>query len=210
MAGCLTHKVAPTRYFLVEPATAPPASAIPSVIRTDTDAAQPETTSTDMPSPEPLPFTLGVRPFMTAKPYTQPITYLGEDQELVFRDRLEWAEPPADVITRAVRDALAGMGRFQDVGDAADMARPDLILTGEVRRFLENRTVTPPMAEVAVHIEVREARGVRLVWSGLLRASGPVHEATPGALAAAMSDAVARIAEDAARILAGVAIPTAS
>lgn len=209
MAGCLSHKVASTRFFLIEPpavlhehGTPAPATMAPAA----TEIGQ---VSGPLPA-VPVALTLGVRPFLAAKPYAQPMAYLGEDRELVFRDRVHWAEPPGEVLTRAVRDALAASGRFQDVGDAADMARPDLILTGEVRRFLENRTVTPAMAEVAVHIEVREARGVRLLWAGLLRATEPVHEATPGALTAAMSEAVARIAEDAARTLAGVSFPAPS
>ncbi len=206
MAGCLSHKAAPTRFFLIEPSAALHQHDMPSPAAMSPDEA-PAGPAPAPPPAAPASLTLGLRPFLSAKPYGQPLAYLGEDHELVFRERIHWAEPPAEVVTRAVRDAVAASGRFQDVGDAADMARPDLILTGEVRRFLENRTVTPAMAEVAVHIEVREARGVRLLWAGLLRALEPVHEDTPGALSEALSEAVARIADDAARTLAGVPLP---
>lgn len=197
VAGCATSKVVPTRYFAIEPelhnghagaitrgATAPAMSP---------EARLPET------APPP---TLGVRPLMAAKPYSIRMAYRGPNHEIAYRNLEEWAEAPADAITRVLTDAIAATGAFEDVGNAADMARPDLILTGELRKFREDRTAETPTAEIEVRLELREARDVKSLWAATLSATRPLPDATAGGLAAAMNEATAQIAREAAASIA--------
>ena len=100
---------------------------------------------------------------MVAQPYRLPLVYQ-EGARLGVYPNEEWAEQPGDMVTRAVSDAIMATGRFQDVGNAADMARPDLILTGELRKFHEERSDTSLQAVISLHLELREARGTNAYW----------------------------------------------
>ena len=118
--------------------------------------------------------TLGVRPLAAALPYDLRMAVLTEEGALGYLPHDKWAERPADTVTRALTDALRATGRFSDAGDAAEMVRPSLILTGELRALRLNRTVSPPVAEVAVRMELRAAREPGVVWSGTLVETEPV------------------------------------
>lgn len=201
LAGCAGNKAVPIRHFLLEPQLTPQPQ--PQAVGQGTSPAV-LTTADGVDAA--TGYTLGVRPFVAVKPYSLPMIYLVSEHEVGLSTAEEWAEPPEDGLTRVVADALAETGRFQDVGNAADMARPDFILTGEVRRFLEDRTVTPSVADLEVRLEVREARDVRLIWAATLRAQVPVQADTPNAVAAAMSEAAAIVARDAARAVSTVAL----
>jgi len=182
LAGCLTRgEVEPIRRYAVEP-----------VISVET---LPPTAST-----------VGVRPLEAARPYREAIVFLGEGQEMGRRLRAEWAERPREVLTRAVTDALIATQRFADVGDAANMVRPDYILTGEVRQFRENHTVTPWQAEVEVRLALRESRGVEQMWAATIRASAPLEDESASGAARALAVAVADAAVEAAQGIA-TAIP---
>ena len=161
----------------------------------------------ELESVAPINLTLGIRPLFSARPYGLPMAYLDNDQQLVFRSRDEWAEPPADSITRALTDALVATKRFKDVGNASDMARPDLLLTGELRKFHENRNVTPPVAELEVRIELRLSRDPGIVWAGTLEAKIHMDSEEAGAFAAAMNEAVGKIAVRAAEAIAAAEPP---
>jgi len=158
----------------------------------------------------PINLTLGIRPLFSARPYGLPMAYLDSEQQLAFRPREEWAEPPADSVTRALTDALAATQRFLDVGNASDMARPDLLLTGELRKFYENRNVTPPVAELEVRIVLRPSRDPGIVWANTLEEKIPMNSDEAGAFAAAMNEAVEKIAVRAAEAIAAADPPKAA
>jgi len=182
-SACLTpREVQPVRLFTLDPQiTVPPAA------RTE--------------------LTLGVRPLSVARPYEREMVFQGADQVLEYRRGQNWAEKPGTVLTRAISDALIASGRFSDVGNAADMARPDLMLTGELRKFHENRSVSPPVAELELRLELRGARDVRNFWDGTLRAEVPMEETGAAAFAAAMEAAVADVARQAAEAISGAVKP---
>ncbi len=146
--------------------------------------------------------TLGLRPLDTAQPYDLRMAAMGPDRVVTYRAFDKWAEFPADALTRALTDALVATGRFADVGNAGDMARPDLILTGEIRAFHENRAVSPPVAEVEVRLEMRAARAPGAVWSGTLLETAPMDGQDGAAFANAMNSAVGRLMEKAAKAMA--------
>jgi len=145
---------------------------------------------------------LGIRPIEAARPYRQKIMY--REAGLVLREYpgAEWAELPADVATRALTDALVATGRYTDVGNAADMRVPDLILTGHLRKFDEVRTANPWTAECEIRFELRNNNDTQSAWSVTLSASEPLERNEPSALAEAMSRALARVINQAANEIA--------
>lgn len=153
--------------------------------------------------------TLGLRPLQTARPYTMQMAYVDAGHRFGYRTAGEWTEQPGALVTRVLSDALAASGRFEDVGNAADMSIPSLILTGEIRKFHEDRTVTPPAAVVELRLELREARAPRLVWAETLHASVPLGagEDSGADLAGAMSDAVRQVVESAVSGIVSTTMP---
>ncbi len=156
---------------------------------------------------EAVDVTLGVRPLFAARPYALPMTFLNGERQLGHRVRDEWAEPPANTVTRALTDALVAANRFKDVGNAADMARPDLLLTGELRMFHENRAQTPATAELEVRIELRPSRDPGGLWAETLYETEPIQGDDAAAFAAAMNKALARLVQQAAEAIAAVELP---
>jgi ABC-type uncharacterized transport system auxiliary subunit len=155
---------------------------------------------------EPSSLTLGMRPIIPARPYRIPMAYQEEDQRLSFRRNHDWAEEPFLMVTRAILDAVRDTGRFADSGDAADMPRPDLVMTGELRRFHEDRTVAPHLAVIEVRLELRHARNPMALWAETLRETEPLSEDSAAAFAAAMSRALSRLAETTAGRLSAVSL----
>lgn len=182
LAGCLsTPVVTPIRYYTVRP---------------EISVAPAESSGT----------TLGIRPLASARPYKVEIAYTAEPNRLAYFPRAEWAETPAAVLDRALLQGIQQLGRFRDAGNAAVMARPDYMLTGELVRFEADFTGEAPEAVVEVHLVVREGGGVANTWEGQLLASVPLDGANPAPpvsdtalarLAQAMSEAVAAIVADA-------------
>lgn len=183
LCGCLTtSKITPTRYYTADP------------IMNITAVA---------PSAQ----TLGVRPLTVARPFKTPMAYRDATQQIAFRPNDEWAENPGNMVTRTLIDAMAALGRFKDAGNAADMARPDLMLTGEVRKFQENRQASPATAEIEIRLELRAARANGVLWAATLSAQAPMESDSADAFAAAMSRALGRIAELAAEGIAKTPLP---
>lgn len=149
--------------------------------------------------------TLGLRPLRAAQPYSRKMAYLAEDNRIAYRAMDEWAEGPSEVVTRALIEALSGTRAFADVGDAGFMARPDLMLTGEIRKYHEDRTEAPPRAHLEVRIEMREARGAAALLAETLRIREPMDGETAADFAAAMERAVAKLAAAAAQRMAAAA-----
>ena len=154
--------------------------------------------------PAALAATLGVRDFSALQQYDRRMAVLEPDYRLGTRPNDTWAETPAAALTRCVTDALVASARFADVGNAFDMARPDTVMTGEVRAFHENRTVTPPVAELELRVELREARSPKVIWAGTLHETEPIAGESSAAFAVAMNAAVERLCAKIASTLAGL------
>ncbi len=155
----------------------------------------------------PTTLTLGVRPLFAKNTYSTAMAYLDDNYQLGYQSRHEWAENPAPIVTRAIQDALAASARFADVGNAADMARPDLLLTGELRAYRENRSLQPPQAELEVRLELRQATEPGSIWAETIRDTEPMKEDTPAALAESMTILVGRLAAHAASSIAAAPLP---
>ena len=150
---------------------------------------------------------LGIRPLEPATPYKLRMVFRESDFLLGNYDHAEWAEPPRDMVTRALDDALTATKRFKDVGNAADMAAPDYILTGEIRRFDEVHTTTPWTAECEIRIEIRQTNANNAVWAQTFSAKEPLSRNEVGAFPAAMSRAVSGIIQQAVNGIKTMPIP---
>lgn len=159
---------------------------------------------------ETAPFSLGIRPLEAARPYRQQMVIRETAHRLGAYEHAEWAELPAERLTRALADAVLATQRFQDVGQTFDVGAPDLLLMGRIRRFDEVRTQSPPAAECEIRIELRTGLGREAVWAETLSVSEPIKEGGgPPAFAEAMSRACGRLISDAAKRLSEIPLPQA-
>lgn len=183
LAGCLTAAtIAPTRYFTISP-------------RITVDAVNNSGKS------------LGIRPLTGAKPYKLAIAYTAADNRLAYFHDAEWADLPAIMVNRALTDGLIKSGGFAEVDDAANIARPGLILTGELRRFEADYNRETPAAVVEIICIVRDTQTDTSLWQGYVTAETALasaggdenrhSEAALEAVAEAMSTSVAQVVTEA-------------
>ena len=157
LGGCLTSTtISPARYYTIQPSVViePLASSEKS---------------------------LGIRPLLGAKPYKLAIAYTNADNRLAYFQNAEWADLPATMLNRALTDGLIRLGAFSQVDDAANMNRPNLILTGELRRFEADYNRETPAAVVEMICTVRDVESDTSVWQGYVTAETPLPAATEGA-----------------------------
>lgn len=152
-------------------------------------------------------YTLGVRPLLSSRTYGPSMAYLDNENQLGYQQRHEWAETPSIVVTRAITDALAAAGRFADVGNAGDMVRPDLLLTGDLRVYQENRTEKPACAELEVRLELRQSLAPGALYAQTIKEKEPLREDTPQAFATAMNVALGRFAARVASDITALELP---
>lgn len=181
LAGCLTPSgSAPPDQFLLRPA--------PLVEKADT-----------------VGLNLGLRPVEAARPFQLAMAYSEPDGRLNYYQSASWADYPAKILTRSLQEALDQSGRFGDVGMAAEMTRPDLILVGYLSLCHENRASNT--AELEVRFELRRALRTELLWASTLKESEPLTGQGPAALASALQSAMSRLVQQAATEIIGAAQP---
>ncbi len=178
LAGCFGAKtIVPTQYYILDPPL--------------------DITARQHAGPS-----VGVRPLLSALPIERRMAFREEGSKVGYRET-EWADRPVDALTRALLDGLAAGGAFADTGLASDMSRPELILSGELRRFYENRTVAPPTAEIEARLELRKARDNGAVWAQTLHVEKPVADDSPAALTEAMNQAMGELISSAVNAMGG-------
>lgn len=156
---------------------------------------------------------LGIRPLIGAKPYKLAIAYTAADNRLAYFLNAEWADLPATVMNRCMTDGLTRLGAFSEVDDAANIARPALILTGELRRFEADYNRENPVVIVEVSCIVRDTESDNAVWQGYLTAETPLPASARGtgmhsdenlaAVAEAMGQSVGSVVEQACKAIGG-------
>lgn len=175
--GCAAPRYTPTLYYAVEPVI---------------EVTQVESTGES----------LGMRSIQVDRPYRQRMMFRERGHVLHGYPNAEWAKTPNETAALALLDALTETGRFGDVGNAADMPRPDYVLFGNLRKFEEDRTREEVTAVVEGRIELRRGGDRSAVWTGVIRASHPLVEPGPHAYAEAMSMALGQWASEAAERIA--------
>ncbi|GMV95565.1 MAG: hypothetical protein AMXMBFR82_53430 [Candidatus Hydrogenedentota bacterium] len=181
ITGCATRSYNPPTRYLLEP-------------KVEVLAAQP------------LRQTLALRSLDPARPYREKIVYR-DGLELGQYQTLEWAELPANVVSRALGDALRATGRFADVGPAPDVSQPDYTLTGSIRAFDLRKDTEPWTAVCEIRVEVRRSLSQNALFAQTLTSAVPLESNDTAALPAAMSAAVAEVVTEAAN---GIAASEAS
>lgn len=183
ISGCLTATtISPARYYTITPEIA--VKAIASSEKS-----------------------LGIRPLIGAKPYKLAIAYTAEDNRLAYYQNAEWADLPATMVNRALTDGLIKLEGFSEVDDAANIARPNYILTGELRRFEADYNREVPAAVVEIICIIRDTESGTSLWQGYLIGDSPLPAGEEGAslhsdtslagVAEAMSDSVASVVQQA-------------
>lgn len=181
LTGCLTPSGgAPPDQFLLRPA--------PLVQQADT-----------------VGLNLGLRPVEAARPFQLAMAYSEPDGRLNYYQSASWADYPAKILTRSLQEALDQSGRFGDVGMAAEMTRPDLILVGYLSLCHENRA--SGAAELEVRFELRRALRTELLWASTLKETEPMAGQGPAALASALQSAMSRLVQKAATEIIGAVQP---
>lgn len=180
MAGCAAPDYTPTLYYAIEPVI-------------------------EVAEAEPTGASLGMRPLQADRPYRQRMMFRERGHILQAYLNAEWAKGPSEAAARALLDAITETGRFSDVGNAADMPRPDYMLLGTLRRFEEDRTREEAAAVVEGRLALRRGGDRSAVWTDIIRASHPLEGEGPTAYAEAMSEALGQWASEAAEQIAAAA-----
>lgn len=179
LSGCLTAAtISPARYYTITP------------------EAGVESIATSGKS-------LGIRPLIGAKPYKLAMAYTAEDNRLAYYQNAEWADLPATMVNRALTDGLIKLEGFSEVDDAANIARPNFILTGELRRFEADYNRETPAAVVEIICIIRDTESGASLWQGYVTGETPLPAREEGeslhadtslaAVAEAMSTSVASV-----------------
>lgn len=170
------------------------------------------------PSPTVAPMassgkSLGIRPLIGAKPYKLAIAYTNADNRLAYFQNAEWADLPATMLNRSLSDGLIKLGAFSEVDDAANMNRPNLILTGELRRFEADYNRETPAAIVEMSCIVRDVESGASLWQGYVSAETPLppseetanlhSDASLASVAEAMTVSVSKVVQEACEKIGG-------
>ncbi|MBX5453622.1 MAG: ABC-type transport auxiliary lipoprotein family protein [Acidobacteriia bacterium] len=113
-----------------------------------------------------------------------------------FRDH-EWAEPPAQMIKTLLIETLKRTGAFRSVLTEPDFASPTYTLRTEILELVQDYTRSPPVARLALRLELLAPTGRPLASREITREQ-PMQAATPYAGVAATNHALAGALAEAA------------
>jgi len=109
-------------------------------------------------------------------------------------DDLLWEEPPARALARALVTALRAARVFAFVVVAAERARADYLLGGELERFEHLPTDQPPRVAATFHLALVRAEDRSVVATWEYSGKESVDADTPDAMIAAFNRLSARLA----------------
>ncbi|MGC8738835.1 MAG: ABC-type transport auxiliary lipoprotein family protein [Candidatus Hydrogenedens sp.] len=107
---------------------------------------------------------LAIRGLGYTRSITNYVTFL-EQGKLYYREGLEWAEHPVEVIERLLIKTIEKTGRFQDVSNSIEIKNPDLILTGEIEQFYCVRENNSEKVLVSLNIRIRDRKTNKIAFS---------------------------------------------
>jgi len=151
----------------------------------------------------PADLVVGVRPFEAASRYGERILYRPGGAEVCFHDCGRWAEPPAELLTAALRRALDAAHIARAIVDARAVPGADLIVEGCLTRFDEVHGPDGWAAECEIELMVRRTGEDKPVAVRRIAARHAAAEPTTPAFVAAMTAAVAEVLATATDIVAG-------
>jgi len=107
---------------------------------------------------------LAIRGLENARSITNFVTFL-EQGKIYYREGLEWAEHPVEVVERLLIKSIEKTGRFQDVSNSIEVKNPDLILTGEIEQFYCVRENNSEKVVVSLNIRIRNTKTSKIAFS---------------------------------------------
>jgi len=148
-------------------------------------------------SPVRHPVELGIGKVRAPTRYRDQIVYRSSPYDVGFYEYSRWAEPPDEMVRRALKNIAGRSGLFQGV-DFAELGPPgpaDLVLEGEIAAFDQIVEGEKTYAFCELTFFLLDAGTSSPVWA--FTASAEVRQEKAGEFAAAMSAAVKSAIEDA-------------
>lgn len=100
---------------------------------------------------------LAIRGLENSRSITSYITFL-EKGKLYYKEGLEWAEHPVEVIEKVIIKSIEKTGRFKDIAKSVEVKNPDLILIGDIEKFYCVKEKDTEKVLISLNIRVREAK----------------------------------------------------
>ncbi len=107
---------------------------------------------------------LAIRGLENSRSITSYITFL-EQGKLFYKEGLEWAEHPVEVIERLITKSLEKTGRFKDVSRSIEVKNPDLILIGEIEQFYCVKENNTDKVLITLSVRIRETKTSKIIFS---------------------------------------------
>lgn len=142
---------------------------------------------------------LGILPFQAASSIENRILYRLSQVELGYYEYERWAEPPGEMVTRSFSETFNSSGLFSSVAFGRNYSPSSVKwqLAGIVENFEEDRTSSPPTADLSVTLEIYQTDGNILIWNKRISSSEPLEADTRTHLALAMDKNLTRVIEEA-------------
>jgi len=135
-----------------------------------------------------LPLTVAVNNVRAPSRYQDQMVYRTSEYEVGFYEYSHWVEQPAEMVRRALLDALKDSGLFKRVDPIDIVVNPDLTLQSVIVSFDQVVTREGDFAECEFILELLQSNSGNPVWSHDAKAR--VAQQGRGKFVAAMSDAV--------------------
>ncbi len=150
-----------------------------------------------------LPLTVVINHVRAPSRYQDQIAYRTSEFRVGFYEYSRWAEPPAEMVWRAIHGALSASGLFERAEPSDAAWNPDLILQCAIIAFDQVLEKGGEYADCRLAMELLTMDTRKVVWSK--RTGALVKQEKRGAFVAAMERAVARAVSDAVADMEGSA-----
>ena len=147
-------------------------------------------TAVKAPTRAPADLSIAVRALDSASRYRDSILYRDGATAVGYHDAERWVEPPAEMVTRALRRALEAARIARLVADDRLARRADVLVEGTLTRFDEVHGAKQWTAECELELVVKHAGTGKVLAATRLAASTPADERTTKAFVTAMDHAV--------------------
>jgi len=181
LAGCALwpRPLKPIHYYAIEPTHRGPGAAA-----------------------KPAPGVLGVHTLAAASRYRERILWRQGTADANYHEYRRWVEPPAEMVTTALRRALEAARVAETVVDERLVRRPDFLLDGRLARFDELHGRDAWAAVCEIEIVLKQADNGSVLAATRLTATHAAEARTTDAFVQAMNAAVADVAAQAAKAVA--------
>jgi len=147
----------------------------------------------------PHDLSLAVRSLDSASRYRDNVLHRPRGSAAVaYHDCQRWVEPPAEMVTRALRRALEAARVAAVVADDRLVRRADILVDGTLTRFDEVHDEARWTAECELELVVKRAEHSQVLLATRLAADRPAKEKTTASFVEAMNAAVADLVAQAA------------